>query len=79
MTIEQVTAFLAWCTALNFALLIIATLALWLMQDIASRFHGALFRLPGVVLQEQYFQYLATWKILIIVFNLVPYLALRLM
>ncbi len=79
MDIEQLTTLLAWCTALNFAILVVATLALWLMRDWATRLHGALFGMPAVVLHEQYFQYLATYKILIIMFNLVPYLALRFM
>ncbi|MCP3969614.1 MAG: hypothetical protein GY717_04720 [Rhodobacteraceae bacterium] len=79
MTIEQLTVFLAWCTAINVALLLLATIALILMRDLTSRVHGALFGLPHLVLAEQYFQYLAQYKILIIVFNLAPYVALRLM
>ena len=77
MTVEQFTQFLAWCTVINFALLILASIALWAMRDFAARVHGAMFGLPQMVLNEQYFQYLAQYKILIIVFNLVPYLALR--
>ncbi len=78
MTIEQLTAFLGWCTAINIAVLVLATLALILMKDFAARVHGGLFDLEKRVLEEQYFQCLAQYKILILVFNLVPYIALRL-
>ena len=78
MTFEQLTAFLGWCTAINVGVLLLATLMLILMKDFTARVHGALFPLPRQVLEEQYFQYLAQYKILILVFNLVPYLALRL-
>ncbi len=79
MDIEQLTTFLAWCTAINIALLVISTLALWLMRDFAARLHGAMFGLPQIVVLEQFYSYLATYKLLILVFNLVPYLALRIM
>jgi len=79
MDITQLTAFLAWCTAINFVLLILATIALVSLSGVVTRVHGALFGLPGIILHEQYFQYLAQYKILIIMFNLVPYLALRIM
>lgn len=77
MDITQLTVFLAWCTAINFVLLLLATIALISLRGLATRVHGALFGLPQIILQEQYFQYLAQYKIMIIMFNLVPYLALR--
>ena len=78
MTIEQITAVLGWCTVINSAVLLLATLMLILMKDFAARVHGGLFRLSPAALEAQYFQYLAQYKLLILVFNLVPYLALRL-
>ena len=69
---------LGWCTAINIVLLGLTTLALILMKDFTARVHSALFGLNRMVLAEQYFQYLAQYKILVVVFNLVPYVALRL-
>ena len=78
MTIEQLTAVLGWCTLINVGVLLLATLALILMKDFTVRVHAGLFGLSRAVLETQYFQYLAQYKILITVFNLVPYIALRL-
>ena len=78
MTIEQITGFLGWCTVINAGVLLLATLALIMMKDFTTRVHAGLFDLEKRVLKEQYFQYLAQYKILIVVFNLVPYIALRL-
>ena len=40
--------------------------------------HQKWFGLSELDLQREYFRYLANYKILTLVFNLVPYLALRL-
>ncbi len=77
MDIEQFTAFLAWCTVINVVILALTTLALWFCRGCVARVHSAMFGLPKDAVCEQYFRYLATYKILIIMFNLVPYLALR--
>ncbi len=78
MTIEQLTGFLGWCTLINVGVLLLATVMLILIKDFTTRVHAGLFDLEKRVLEEQYFQYLAQYKILILVFNLVPYIALRL-
>lgn len=77
MSIENLTAFLGWCTLINFGLLIIAAVAIVLMRGSISGIHASMFKLEQNDLSSAYFQYLANYKILIIVFNLVPYLALR--
>ena len=79
MELEQLTVFLAWCTLINFIILVLSTLALWSIRGFAERLHCKMFGLPETCVREQYFRFLATYKILFIVFNLVPYLALRIM
>lgn len=77
MDIEQLTAFLAWCTVINFVVLVLAALVVWGFGGFAERLHGKMFGLPESCVREQYFRFFATYKVLIIMFNLVPYLALR--
>jgi hypothetical protein len=77
MSTETLTAFLGWCTLINFGLLIIAALAIIVMRGSISGIHASMFKIEQDVLSSAYFQYLANYKILIIVFNLVPYLSLR--
>ncbi|MEO1656296.1 MAG: DUF6868 family protein [Pseudomonadota bacterium] len=78
MALLDITTFLAWCTLINFGLLIGATLALVGFRGSVSSIHGAIFGIPKDELSKLYFLYLVVYKLLIIVFNLVPYLVLRL-
>lgn len=76
-SIETLAAFLGWCTAINLGMLIFASLLLVPMRGAISKIHGKMFGLDEADLSRAYFQYLAQYKILIFVFNLMPYLALR--
>lgn len=78
-SLDAVTAFFGWTTVLNFALLGLSSLALILLRGTISRIHGAMFGVEAADLSPAYFQYLAQYKIAIIVFSLTPYVALKLM
>ncbi|MCY4242531.1 MAG: hypothetical protein OXD36_12395 [Rhodobacter sp.] len=77
MDVEGLTAFLAWCTVINAIILALTASVLWCFRGFVERLHGRMFGLPEDRIREQYFRFLATYKAMIIVFNLVPYLALR--
>lgn len=79
MSLEQLTSFLGWCTVLNIGLLLFSTAFLAGFSAQVSEIHARLFKLKSDELASTYFRYLAGYKILIIMFNLVPYLALRIM
>lgn len=79
MSIEQLMVFFAWCTLLNFAVLIFATVSLFVFRSFVTEIHSRLFGLNEAELAKIYLKYLAYYKIAIFVFNLVPYLALRIM
>jgi hypothetical protein len=76
-SMETAAAILGWCTVLNMGLLIFAALILMVAGDPIKRIHSSLFGLSDDDLSRAYFQYLAQYKIMIFVFNLGPYLALR--
>ncbi|HBJ83730.1 MAG: hypothetical protein Q8M07_27060 [Prosthecobacter sp.] len=78
-SIETLRAFLGWCSAISIGILFISTAALMLMRGPVSKLHARLFGLSADDLSRSYFQYLAHFKIAVIVFHLVPYLALRVM
>lgn len=79
MTLETLAAFLGWCTLINMGMLIFASLAMVSMRQTMMKMHGSMFGLDDTDLARAYFQYLAQYKILVFVFNLMPYLALRIM
>jgi hypothetical protein len=77
ISIEQLTAFFGWCTVINIGLLLFSTLMVSLVRDFAINMHSKIFNLDPETLPAMYFDYLGRLKLLMIVFNLVPYLALR--
>ena len=78
-SIEAVTAFFGWTTVVNFALLAFSTFMIIVTRGSISRIHGQMFGLESADLSRAYFQYIAQYKIAIIVFSLTPYIALKIM
>jgi hypothetical protein len=77
MTTETLTQLLGWASVINIVLLLISTLAVVSMRETISKVHSRLFGLDEKDLGRAYFQYIAQYKIAIIVLNIAPYLALR--
>jgi len=75
--IEFFTIFFGWCSVINISLLVLSTISLILMREPILRIHSKLFKLDQSSLPAIYFQYLAGYKIAILIFNLVPYIALK--
>ena len=76
---NSLLSFLGWCTVLNFALLIISTVMLTVMKDFVYRVHGSITGLDADTLQGIYVQFLGNYKMAVIVFFAVPWLALKIM
>ena len=79
MSMTELANFLGWCTLLNFGMLIFAAIMLVVAHKPVAKIHGRMFDIESSELSKAYFNFLSNYKILIIVFNLVPYLALRIM
>ncbi|KAA1262219.1 hypothetical protein LF1_47810 [Rubripirellula obstinata] len=79
MTLNEIANFLGWCTLINFGLLILSTTALVVGRNFVANLHAKWFEVDAADLRKSYFQYLANYKLLVLVFNLVPYLALRIL
>lgn len=77
MTLETLTVFFGWCSIINIAILLFTTFLLIGFKDIVTRIHSKIFRLQQHDLSLIYFTYLGHYKIAIFIFNLVPYLALK--
>lgn len=79
MTLELLREFLGWCTLINIGLLAVSSLALITMRRFIAPLHAKMFGLNENQITDHYFRYLAQFKVLVIVFNLVPWIALSLM
>ena len=79
MNIETLREFLGLCTVINFGLLIVSSVLLMALRDWVTKIHSKMFDLDEAWVRQSYFTYLANFKIAVIVLNLVPWLALKLM
>lgn len=68
--------FFLWCTILNGGVLILGFLAMVLMGDFVYRMHTRVFRMPRETFNAVFYGLLGLYKLLILVFCLVPWLAL---
>lgn len=76
---EGLRHLLAWCIVINYAILL-----LWFVVFLASRewitsIHSRLLDVPVDKIKAMNYQGLMIYKLGILIFNLVPYLALRIM
>jgi len=78
-SLESFTAFFGWCTVLNYGLLIFMSLIVMTMRGTMTSVHSRLFGVSEADLPRCYFKVLAQYQSLILVFNLAPYVALKLM
>lgn len=77
MTMDKITEFLGWLTVINMGLLIFSSIMIIALRDKIIAIHSKLLNLNANDLNKAYFQFLAQYKILILIFNLVPYVALK--
>ena len=76
MDIQTLTAFFKWCTIINGILLIFSVAVFIVAPDLVYQIHGAMFPMEREVFDAIIYAFLGFFKILFLVFNLVPYGAL---
>lgn len=76
MSIEDIHSMLGWCTLINLGLLLVWFLFFWFGHDWMYRFHRERFKLSIDTFDAIQYGGMGLFKILIFVFNLVPYVAL---
>ncbi len=74
-----ITTFFGWCLVINIGLLAFMTLMLTISRGFVKPIHSKLSGVSPDDLDAIYFNFLANYKLAIMVFSLVPYIALRLM
>lgn len=79
MTLATLTTFFGWATLINGALLLLAFLISTLGKSWIIPLHSRLFRVSENELPRIYLTFLGQYKLLIILFNLVPYIVLVIM
>ena len=77
--ISVITEFLGWCSIINIVLLTLTAVFVVFFRGCIVNIHSKMFGLDKEKLPLLYFRYLANYKIAIIVFNIVPYIAFKIM
>ena len=76
MDIDDIRAFFMWCTILNVALLVLSSLICVCAGDWVYRIHSKWFSISRETFNVVIYSFIALYKILVIVFILIPYIAL---
>ncbi len=77
MTIEQLTSFLGWCAIINIGLLLWWFTFITLAHDWTYHLHSKWFYISTERFDAIHYCGMAIFKISIFLFNITPYLALR--
>ena len=76
MNTKKLTAFFMWCTIINGGLLVLSIIIGISGLDLVYDVQGKLFQIPREALNVAYYSFLGVYKIVWLVFNAVPYIAL---
>lgn len=76
MNIQILTSFFMWCTIINAGLLILATIMIIPAEDLVYRIHSKWFSFSRETFNIVIYSFLGLYKIAILVFNFVPWIAL---
>ena len=76
MDIQTLTKFWMWCTIINGALLVLWTIMCISAPDLVYRTQSKWFPIPRETYNVVIYSFLGLFKIVFLVFNVVPYIAL---
>lgn len=79
MNIDTLATFFGWMSVITVSVLALTALVMLLARGWIAGIHGKMFDLDEQTLRLAYFQYLSRFKIVVIVFCVAPYIALKLM
>ena len=77
MDIQTLTSFFGWCTVINGAVFAVWTVFLRFFPEFVYRIQSAWFPIPRTTYDVVIYSFLGLFKIFFLIFNLVPYVALR--
>ena len=77
MSIDSLISVLGWMSVINIGMLIFSAGVIVLLRPLISRLHASMFEISPIELNTIYFNFLGWYKLAIIMLNIVPYLALK--
>ena len=76
MTIQTLQSFFMWCSIINMGLLILSAVLITTASDWAYNMHSKWFNISRVTFNTVIYAFLGVYKMLILVFCIVPWIAL---
>jgi hypothetical protein len=76
MGMEKLQEFFFWCMLLNVGIYTLTAISVLVLRDFVSKMLCKMFRLEEETVRQSIQMYLAAYKLLITVFNFVPWIAL---
>ena len=77
MSIEELRAFFGWCSIINIGILLVWFVEFVLMRDWIYKIHTKWYKLSDERFDAIHYGAIAVYKLAVIVFNVIPYIALR--
>jgi Family of unknown function (DUF6868) len=77
MTMEQLLPFLGWCTVLNWSMLLIWAVMVMFAHDFTYKAQTMFFNISEDQFDQIHYKAMVQFKVLVFMFNFIPYLALR--
>lgn len=79
MNIDQTTEFFKWLTIINVVLFVLNVILILILRRIICKMHGKMFGLSEENISIVLYGWLGLYKVMIVVFNIVPFVALIIM
>lgn len=76
MAIAALKTFFMWCTIINGGMLIVSSIMFMFVADWVYQIHSKWFSISREAFNVAIYSFIGLYKILIIIFNLVPWIAL---
>ncbi len=77
MDTQKLTEFFKWCSIINVALFLVSVLMLMIASDFVYQMQSFFLTIPREAFDVAIYSLVGIYKIIIIVFSIVPYVALR--
>ena len=79
ITLSQLTTLLGWTSLINIGILILMGIFLIALKSLIMPIHSKMFNIPAEDLTRIYFKYLGGYKMLVMIFFIIPYISLKVM
>lgn len=77
--INELSVFFGWCTVINLSIYAFSALFIIVFKRFTMSLHSKVVGIDSAELPKLYFKFLSNYKVAILMFNLAPYISLKLM